>query len=81
MDDTSTTELIKSLPQIITSLAALVGAVGGVWIGLLGYRKSKQNANAIENVRKEVNGQSEQLLKVTDEAAFARGIKDEKDRQ
>ncbi len=80
MSDTETT-FIQTLPQIITSLAALVGAVGGVWIGILGYRKSKDNAKAITEVHADINGKMAELLKTTSEAEFAKGVKSETDRR
>ncbi len=74
MSETETT-FLQVLPQTITALAALVGAVGGVWLGFLSYRKSKDNAKAIEIVRTDVNDKMQQLIKTTGEAEHAKGLK------
>lgn len=61
--------------------AAAIAAVPPTILGLLTLRKSNQNSAKIEEVHKSTNGKMDKLLEVTGAAEYAKGTKDEKNRQ
>ena len=64
---------MDNLAVVITSLATLVTAIGGVIIGLI-------NASKLTGVHKAVNGKMEELVTEVRAASFAKGVKQEKDK-
>jgi len=63
-----TKDLVDTGSKIVIAIAAVYGAI-----------RAKRNGIALEIVRREVNGQTQQLLKVTGEAEHAKGVKQEKE--
>lgn len=59
---------------VITSLATLVTAIGGVVIGI-------RNSSKIAEVHRSTNGKMEELVRVVKAASFAEGEKAEFDRE
>jgi hypothetical protein len=60
--------------QIITSVATLLGVIGGILVSL-------RNQKKIEAVHKSTNGKMEELIGVVKKASFAEGVKSETDKQ
>jgi len=60
------------IAQIITSVATLLGVIGGVVVSL-------RNSRKIEEVHKSTNGKMAALIREVREASFAKGVKSEKD--
>lgn len=65
---------------IITSLATLVSAIGGIVVSLRNADKLQKVHDEVKVVASETNGMKDQLVKVTGEAEFAKGVKQERDR-
>jgi type III secretory pathway component EscS len=61
------------LALIITSVATLITAIGGVLIGLVNARKLTQ-------VHESTNGKMEELLQISKQSSFAAGVKSETDK-
>ena len=65
------------LVQLITALAALVGAVGSI----LNHWKIVDASQKIEDVHKATNGLTEKLLETTRESAMQTGATQERERK
>lgn len=75
MEQDNLKTLIEKLPEILTSAAAFVGAVGGVVVGLLSYFKSKKNGDVIADVSRSVNGEMVAKLATAHAAGHAEGVR------
>jgi hypothetical protein len=71
--DTVTMYNGQGVALIITSLATLITAIGGIIVSLL-------NAKKLEEVHKSTNGKMEELVAVVKKASFAEGAKSEADK-
>jgi hypothetical protein len=63
----------SEMAQIITSVATLLGVVGGILVSL-------RNQKKIEAVHTSTNGKMEELIEVVKKASFAEGVKSETDK-
>lgn len=70
MSDEVQKELIRNLPAIITAIGVIVGA----WFSYRAQKQGKQNADAIEIVRTDVNDKMQQFITVSGEAEHAKGV-------
>jgi hypothetical protein len=73
---TTGTITIDQITALVLALSGLVGAVAAVIAALYGRSNSAKintNATAVADVHALVNGQSEQLLSLTDSSARAEG--------
>lgn len=87
MNDQTTIEFIKNLPQIIGAFVQALVALGVILAAYWAYKANKQsasaadqskaNAESIEVVRTDVNSKVDKLVQVTGEAEFAKGQKHE----
>lgn len=83
MDDVVWIELIKNIPAIIGATASVITAFGLIILGYWTYKsKISSEANLVkieaateklEEVRKDVNGQSKELNRVTHALGFSEG--------
>jgi len=64
---------MEGLAALIVSVATLVTAVGAVVIGII-------NSNRINDVHISINSRMDELLKTSNVAAHAAGVKEERDR-
>ena len=60
--------------QLITSVATLIGVIGGVGVSL-------RNSRKIEAVHKSTNGKMEELVAEVRASSFAKGVKSETDKE
>jgi len=67
----------SEVSQLITALAA----VGGLIVSFLNRRKIEIVHSHVEKVERATNGMKAELVKEVREASFAKGVKEEKDRE
>lgn len=67
---------ISDIAQLITSL----GVFGAFVVSLYGLIISKRNNKELVIIKKETNGMKDELVKEVRAASFAKGVKQEKER-
>ncbi len=74
MSDTVVISLIGSVATIVISLI-------NAGLAILNHDRGKRNENTLTALKEQTNGIQEKLLKASGDIEFARGVKQETDRQ
>lgn len=71
----------EQLTIIVCAIPPTIAAVSALVVALKANRKQDENTDRIQEVHLMINSRMDQLLKVTENASFAKGAKSETDKE